>query len=240
MSPGFASSFISRKRGTASPRSLSAAVVDRRFTQQRALVNRASGAPLREIKEEPQAGDIRGGEHPAACSPALNDTPPKHQCQEHQRNEMTRLVAIDWGTSSLRGALLDADGKVLEERSDARGILTVPEGGFPAVFEALFGDWMRGRRAVPHLRHGRQQAGLGRGALLRVPRGPRGSGPQDHRHRRHSRCAHRDRARPERRARRRARRDARRRGADLRRHVDHRPGRRRVRAARHAQQMGPR
>jgi len=56
---------------------------------------------------------------------------------------MTRLVAIDWGTSSLRGALLDAGGKVLEERSDARGILTVPEGGFPAVFEKLFGDWMR-------------------------------------------------------------------------------------------------
>jgi len=56
---------------------------------------------------------------------------------------MTRLVAIDWGTSSLRGALLDAGGKVLEERSDARGILKVPRGGFPAVFEALFGDWMR-------------------------------------------------------------------------------------------------
>jgi len=56
---------------------------------------------------------------------------------------MTRLVAIDWGTSSLRGALLDANGTVLEERSDARGILTVPAGGFPAVFEALFGDWMR-------------------------------------------------------------------------------------------------
>lgn len=56
---------------------------------------------------------------------------------------MTRLVAIDWGTSSLRGALLDAGGKVLEERSDARGILTVPEGGFPAVFDKLFGDWIR-------------------------------------------------------------------------------------------------
>lgn len=56
---------------------------------------------------------------------------------------MTRLVAIDWGTSSLRGALLDAGGKVLEERSDARGILKMPQGGFPAVFEALFGDWMR-------------------------------------------------------------------------------------------------
>ncbi|HAL38116.1 MAG TPA: 2-dehydro-3-deoxygalactonokinase, partial [Polaromonas sp.] len=35
------------------------------------------------------------------------------------------LVAVDWGTSSLRGALIDADGRVLEERSFARGILTV-------------------------------------------------------------------------------------------------------------------
>lgn len=55
----------------------------------------------------------------------------------------SRLVAVDWGTSSLRGALLDADGRVLAERSDARGILTVPAGGFPAVFEALFADWMQ-------------------------------------------------------------------------------------------------
>ena len=56
---------------------------------------------------------------------------------------MSRLVAVDWGTSSLRGALLDAGGKVLEERSDARGILKVPAGGFPEVFESLFADWMQ-------------------------------------------------------------------------------------------------
>ena len=53
------------------------------------------------------------------------------------------LIAIDWGTSSLRGALLDGKGHVLEERSHPRGILTVPAGGFPALFEELFGDWMR-------------------------------------------------------------------------------------------------
>lgn len=53
------------------------------------------------------------------------------------------LVAVDWGTSSLRGALLDADGRVVEERAAPRGILTVDAGGFPALFEALFGDWMR-------------------------------------------------------------------------------------------------
>lgn len=53
------------------------------------------------------------------------------------------LVAIDWGTSSLRGALLDADGRVLDERSAPRGILSVPAGEFGAVFDSLVGDWMR-------------------------------------------------------------------------------------------------
>ncbi|RYF65673.1 MAG: 2-dehydro-3-deoxygalactonokinase, partial [Comamonadaceae bacterium] len=53
------------------------------------------------------------------------------------------LVAIDWGTSSLRGARIDAAGRVLDERSAPRGILTVPAGGFAAVFSDLFGDWMR-------------------------------------------------------------------------------------------------
>ncbi|VWX62065.1 putative 2-dehydro-3-deoxygalactonokinase DgoK1 [Burkholderiales bacterium 8X] len=56
------------------------------------------------------------------------------------------LVAIDWGTSSLRGALLDDDGKVIEERLAPRGILSVASGGFGALFEELFGDWMRDRR----------------------------------------------------------------------------------------------
>ena len=52
------------------------------------------------------------------------------------------LVALDWGTTSLRGARLAADGAVIEERSFARGILTVEQGGFAAVFDNLFGDWM--------------------------------------------------------------------------------------------------
>ena len=53
------------------------------------------------------------------------------------------LLAIDWGTSSLRGALLDAQGRLLGERGSAQGILSVPAGGFAAVFEAQFGDWAR-------------------------------------------------------------------------------------------------
>ena len=55
---------------------------------------------------------------------------------------MTHLLAIDWGTSSLRGALLAPDGQVIAERSFPRGILTVAPGGFPDVFERCFGDWM--------------------------------------------------------------------------------------------------
>jgi 2-dehydro-3-deoxygalactonokinase len=54
---------------------------------------------------------------------------------------MQRLIAIDWGTSSLRGALIE-HGHVTEERAFARGILTVEPGGFPAVFETCFSDWM--------------------------------------------------------------------------------------------------
>ena len=56
---------------------------------------------------------------------------------------MRTFVAIDWGTSSLRGAVLDKHGNVLQERSFARGILTVRPGEFTTVFEACFGDWVR-------------------------------------------------------------------------------------------------
>ncbi|MBS0537555.1 MAG: 2-dehydro-3-deoxygalactonokinase [Proteobacteria bacterium] len=52
------------------------------------------------------------------------------------------LVAVDWGTSSLRGALLDEAGKVLAEKSAPLGILNVPKGDFAGTFAAQFADWM--------------------------------------------------------------------------------------------------
>ncbi|MBA3592249.1 MAG: 2-dehydro-3-deoxygalactonokinase [Polaromonas sp.] len=61
---------------------------------------------------------------------------------------MQTLVAVDWGTSSLRGARLDSVGAVLEERAFARGILTVAPGEFPAVFQTCFGDWMQADKAL--------------------------------------------------------------------------------------------
>jgi 2-dehydro-3-deoxygalactonokinase len=55
---------------------------------------------------------------------------------------MHSLIAVDWGTSSLRAARIAADGTVLEERSFPRGTLTVPAGGFPAVLQESCGDWL--------------------------------------------------------------------------------------------------
>jgi 2-dehydro-3-deoxygalactonokinase len=53
------------------------------------------------------------------------------------------LVAVDWGTSTLRGALLDGAGRVLGEMTVPRGILTVPAGEFAAVFDTVFAAWMQ-------------------------------------------------------------------------------------------------
>eukprot|EP01041_Mallomonas_annulata_P017477 gene17477-35967_t len=52
-----------------------------------------------------------------------------------------RLLAVDWGTSSLRGALVSPQGHTLEQRFFERGILSVQAGHFAAVFQDCFGDW---------------------------------------------------------------------------------------------------
>jgi 2-dehydro-3-deoxygalactonokinase len=53
------------------------------------------------------------------------------------------LVAVDWGTSSLRAASLDERGRVVEEHSIPRGILTVAPGEFANVLEAATARWPR-------------------------------------------------------------------------------------------------
>jgi 2-dehydro-3-deoxygalactonokinase len=58
------------------------------------------------------------------------------------------MIAVDWGTSSLRAARLDDAGRAIEEREFARGILTVPAGGFPQVLGEACGDWMQGGEAL--------------------------------------------------------------------------------------------
>lgn len=57
----------------------------------------------------------------------------------------TALVALDWGTSSLRAFRMDASGAVLERRSSGEGIQNLPapgHDGFEQVFAAICGDWL--------------------------------------------------------------------------------------------------
>nr|WP_321526877.1 2-dehydro-3-deoxygalactonokinase [uncultured Cohaesibacter sp.] len=59
---------------------------------------------------------------------------------------MSLLIALDWGTSSLRAYLLE-DGKVLDKRQSPFGIqhLPAPGGvkGYEAAFESICGDWRK-------------------------------------------------------------------------------------------------
>ncbi|MBX3653716.1 MAG: 2-dehydro-3-deoxygalactonokinase [Ramlibacter sp.] len=56
---------------------------------------------------------------------------------------MTPLVALDWGTSSLRVARLNEQGEVLHEQASDQGILNVPADQFATVFIANCGRWAR-------------------------------------------------------------------------------------------------
>lgn len=55
------------------------------------------------------------------------------------------LVALDWGTSSLRAYRLDASGAVLDTRANGCGIQYLPApgiDGFEAAFTNICGDWL--------------------------------------------------------------------------------------------------
>jgi 2-dehydro-3-deoxygalactonokinase len=82
------------------------------------------------------------------------------------------LIAVDWGTSSLRGARLDDAGQVLEEKSAPLGILNVPNGDFAGVFKAQFADWMKpGTRCLISGMAGSRQ-GWAEAPYVACPAGP--------------------------------------------------------------------
>ena len=51
------------------------------------------------------------------------------------------MIAVDWGTSSLRCYRLDAQGKIIESRASERGILNVGPGEFSQVLERQLQGW---------------------------------------------------------------------------------------------------
>ncbi len=57
------------------------------------------------------------------------------------------MIALDWGTSALRAWRISEAGTVIESRRQEWGIMHLPDGGFPAAFDAITEDW-RGA-AVP-------------------------------------------------------------------------------------------
>lgn len=52
------------------------------------------------------------------------------------------MIAVDWGTSSLRAYRLDEAGRIRARREAPAGIMTVAAGGFAEVLEATLGDWI--------------------------------------------------------------------------------------------------
>jgi len=52
------------------------------------------------------------------------------------------MLAIDWGTSSLRIYRLDAGGKTIDTRQSDNGILTIRDSAFPQVLENAAADWI--------------------------------------------------------------------------------------------------
>jgi 2-dehydro-3-deoxygalactonokinase len=63
------------------------------------------------------------------------------------------LIALDWGTTSLRAYLFDAQGRVLATHASTAGIMNLPrsaaEGGFDAAFDDACGAWLDQARGVP-------------------------------------------------------------------------------------------
>jgi 2-dehydro-3-deoxygalactonokinase len=79
----------------------------------------------------------------------LKDPLDEHAMTLPEPGAAAALIALDWGTSSLRAWLLDSEGRVLEQRQAPRGIMQVQDADFAAVLEAFTGDW---RQRYPDLR----------------------------------------------------------------------------------------
>jgi 2-dehydro-3-deoxygalactonokinase len=54
------------------------------------------------------------------------------------------FIAVDWGTTNRRAYLIDAQGRNAGEFEDGKGIMSVPDGGFPEAVGEIrerLGDW---------------------------------------------------------------------------------------------------
>ena len=61
------------------------------------------------------------------------------------------LIALDWGTTSLRAALMAPDGRILDRKATADGIMAASGRSFPAIFAAIAGPWLAAHPGAPAL-----------------------------------------------------------------------------------------
>ena len=64
------------------------------------------------------------------------------------------LIAVDWGTSSLRAALMAPDGTVLDRRAGADGVMAMAGRVYADVLADLVGPWHSGHPDAPILLSG--------------------------------------------------------------------------------------
>jgi len=60
-----------------------------------------------------------------------------------------RCIVLDWGTTSLRALLVDANGAVLDRVETQDGIPSVPKTGFEAVLARNIASWRHAHTALP-------------------------------------------------------------------------------------------
>lgn len=64
------------------------------------------------------------------------------------------IIALDWGTSSLRAFRLTPEGGIDARRAAPKGILAVPPGGFETALMEIAGDWLAEAPNAPLLLSG--------------------------------------------------------------------------------------
>ena len=97
-------------------------------------------------------------------------------------NQDCALIALDWGTSSLRCYRFDGSGQVVERRAHPWGIMNLPAVGhgedaqapYRAALEAACADWLKAAPAAPLIAAGMvgSKQGWREAAYLNVPLAP--------------------------------------------------------------------
>ena len=68
--------------------------------------------------------------------------------------DKSRFIAVDWGTSSFRAYLMDADGAILAQTESSRGVQTLKAGEHEAVLAEALLNWRRADATAPILMSG--------------------------------------------------------------------------------------